>query len=1025
MLAEKNGLKSTLRSPGKSALFLVLLAALTAALALGLCVNSAVGGYLKDCQDFYHTIGQLEYIGAQYPSQTVADTELVSLLHSDAMDPDALAALPGVISWEPSRSALALTDGLHRTDNAVYDADSAVILVDHLSWDKNGGVYMATIRESVYSKTGHSRVVCFLSGVEREALSPGTTYVFHGQFILGRSSYLWFMPEEGTLTLEGETVTLAPWQALEDGSLPEDSPYQAAADLMRRRNDGLRAQFTGDMANLRPFQQEELTLVSGRLLEPSDGGQKLCVLSDRMADLLSLRVGDTLPLSLNFGDERGIYAGLDSRLAPTEDFTIVGIYGATENYSDWIFLPADASYPTADIPTGYTLGQFRLENNKADIFYEAALALLPPGFRLTILDQGYRVMAEPYQELQRILQIFLWVCALVIGAVLALFGYLFVSRQRETAGIMLALGSGKGHVYRYFSAAATGVALPAAILGALAGRVMEQRVLQFVADFTAKYQTPDVRFSSEYLSMSKTLLFSPKASPMLYVLAGAVMAVGAILVCALFAQNAMGEKCPGKKRRPRAPKSPARPSRASGRLKYTWLSMRRGGLRTASTVLLCLVLSVFLGQLTATADTYQKQLKAVERNTRLRGYAASFDGMQMDDLVVRAEDLQALWKTGLLESLDVSSVSGTYRLLGVLARADGTLTGAKMPEMPDPSAGFAYETYLNQMSLEPAWVSTSSLTNAVDFYYQPPEITWLEGLDESCLKQSICDVCVVPDTLLARAGLALGDVVRLRLLQYNQWGPFLYDLDLLVGGSYRHTTGAETLYLPLDRPFPQASEPPELTDRTQFAGMEAAKEAGVFWGNFASAEYYPQFYQSWMEAGLERQTFSSAVLTLKSPEALSGLRDAAAREGFSSPRGSETRQWLVLDDKSYNTSVRTLSRQNQYLSALYTFLYILSGVIALVLSFLLLLARKKEIAIMRGLGTRLGQIFAVFFVEQLVLSLLGAGVGYAVWRLTGGTVLPLYHLLLSVILLLWCLGTGICTLRLLRSRALAVLSDRD
>lgn len=1025
MLAEKNGLKSTLRSPAKSTLFLVLLAALTAALALGLCVNSAVGGYLKDCQDFYHTIGQLEYIGAQYPSQTAADETLASLLHSDAIDLDALAALPGVISWESSRSALALTETLHRTDNAVYDAASAVILVDHLSWDKNGGVYMATIRESVYSKTGYSRVVCFLSGVAREALSPGTTYVFHGRFILGRSSYLWFLPEEGTLTLEGETVTLAPWQALEDGSLPEDSPYRLAAELLRCRNDGLRAELTSDMENLRPFQQEELTLVSGRLLAPSDGGQKLCVLSDRMADQLSVSVGDMLPLSLCFGDARGIYESLEGDVPPAENYEVVGIYGATSDYSDWVFLPDSADYPAADTPTGYTLGQFRLENNEADSFYAAASELLSPGFRLTILDQGYRVMAEPYQELQRILQIFLWVCALVIGAVLALFGYLFVSRQRETAGIMLALGSGKGHVYRYFSAAATGVALPAAILGALAGRVMEQRVLQFVAAFTAKYQTPDVRFSSEYLSMSKTLIFAPKASLVLYVMAGAVMAVGAILVCSLFAQNAMREKRPGKKRKPRAPKSPARPSRASGRLKYTWLSLRRGGLRTASTVLLCLVLSVFLGQLTATADTYQKQLEAVEQNTRLRGYAASFNGMQMDGLVVRAEVLQALWKTGLLESLDVSSVSGTYRLLGVCARADGTLTGLESPEMPDPSAGFAYETFLNQMSLEPEWKITTSMTNSPDFYYNPPEITWLEGLDEGCLRQSVRDVCVVPDTLLAREGLALGDVIRLRMMEYSNRGPFLYDLDLLVGGSYRLASGTERLYLPLDHPFPLTSELPELTDRTQFAGLEALKQTGTFLGDAALPEHQQWFYPEWTEEGLSRRTFSSAILTLKSPEALSDLRDAAAQEDFSSPRSSKTRQWLVLDDKSYNTSVRTLSRQNQYLSALYTFLYLLSGVIALVLSFLLLLARKKEIAIMRGLGTRPGQIFAVFFVEQLVLSLLGAGVGYGVWRLTGGAALPLYYLLLCVILLLWCLGTGICTLRLLRSRALAVLSDRD
>lgn len=1027
MLAEKNGLKSVLRSPGKSALFLVLLTALTAALALGLCVNSAVGGYLKDCQAYYHTIAQLEYMGAEYPSQKAADEALSSLLHSDEVDLNALTQLPGVLSWEPSRSALALTDDLHRTDNAIYDEDAAVLLINHLSWDKNGQVYMATIQQSLYSKSNTSRVVCFLSGVTREEMTPGTSYVIHGRFITGRSSYLWFLPEEVTLVQQGENVVLPAWQALEDGELPEDSPYRLTAELLRCRNDGLRAELTSDMENLRPFQQEELTLTEGRLLTPSDAGQKLCVLSDRMANQLSVSVGDALPLSLCFGDERGIYESLEGNVPAAEDYEVVGIYGATDDYSDWVFIPDSDDYPAADTPTGYTVGQFRLENNKADNFYEAASELLPAGFRLTILDQGYRLMAEPYQELQRILQIFLWVCALVIGAVLALFGYLFVSRQRETAGIMLALGGGKLHVHRYFAAAAAGIGVPAAILGGLGGRVMEQQVLQFVADFTEKYQTPDIRFSSEYLSMSKTLTFSPKASPVLYVLAGAAMAIGAIFVCSLFAQNAMREKRPKKKRKTRAPKAPAKPSRVSGRLKYTWLSMRRGGMRTASTVLLCMVLSVFLGQLTATADTYQKQLESVEQNTRLRGYPSSFDGMQMDDLVVWADSMQALWDTGLLESLDVSTICGTYRLLGVRARADGTLTNIELPKMPEVTDGFAYETFLNQMSLEPTFKLTTSMTNSPDFYYNPPEITWLEGLDEGCLREGTFDLCVLPDTFLAREGVNLGDVICLRMMGYGDWGNYLYDMDVLVAGSYRLASGGETAYLPLGYTFPMGQEMPEMTDRTQFAALEAIKTQEDALVNYPPSEESWQENQEYIQSLIDRGyvTYSSAILTLKSPEGLSGLRDAAEAQSFSSPKSNNSREWLVLDDKSYNTSVRTLSRQNQYLSALYTFLYVLSGVIAVVLSFLLLLARKKEIATMRGLGAQPTRIFAVFFTEQLILSLLGAGAGYGLWRLTGGAALPLYYLLLIVILVLWCMGTGICTLKLLRSRALAVLSDRD
>lgn len=71
VLPVKNGIRSVLRSPGKTVLFFFLLLSLTAGLALGLCVYSAVSGYLDDCDAYYQTIAELEYIGHSYTTYTI------------------------------------------------------------------------------------------------------------------------------------------------------------------------------------------------------------------------------------------------------------------------------------------------------------------------------------------------------------------------------------------------------------------------------------------------------------------------------------------------------------------------------------------------------------------------------------------------------------------------------------------------------------------------------------------------------------------------------------------------------------------------------------------------------------------------------------------------------------------------------------------------------------------------------------------------------------------------------------------
>lgn len=1167
MLPEKNGFKSVRRSAGKSLLFFLLLTALTAVLSLGICIYHAVTDYLADCDRYYQTIAALEYIGHSYPDSGVYDETLEEALQSGALDTEAMASLPGVLRWEPDRAVLGVIDGLTRTDKFVDDSDTAVLLVSGLFYDQYGGAYGGNIEESLYSLKDHAKVLVFFDPSVTFDLSQTNRAVMIGHFFHGDSGYLWFFPEDTTIELDGETITLSGYTMMPEEELPADSPYYAAADYFRTRNNGVRVQLVTAPEEFLPFQQGRLTLTEGRIFtaEEAAQGARVCVIPDRIAAYLDIDAGDSIDLSL-LCSNGSIYEIGSAREVPSEPYTVTGVYAATEEYPDWVFVPGSVCDFTPNCPTGFQVGQFRLENARADEFYEEASKLLPRGFRLTVYDQGYGIVAEPFQDILQIMQVFLLVCGLVIAAALLLFGYLFVRRQKDAAQTMLALGSGRLHIYRYFAAACGSIVLLASILGAAVGSLLEQRVLQAVAAFAEAFETADIRFSAEAVTALRTLEFRPQTPTWLYMLSAAIMTLGALLVCAAFTASTLAEKKPRKRKKARAPRFVLHSSRLSGRLKYAALSVRRGGGRTVTVLLFAAVMTLFLGQLSSTSDVYRRQLAQIRSNSVIRCYATDIAGRGMNGLVVPGESLQKLYDTGLLSSMDVSAEISNYRFVGVVSDPDGT------PYSLEPSwvpvGEYQIETYQKQMSNQPTWVATTSLTNSPEFYYRDPEITWLEGFDERCLRGPAPDVCLLPETMMEREGIALGSTIRVqtgtvRYFYYEDNGTqapspweasiIAMECDLLVVGSYQLESVEETIYSPFKCLFPLGTEPGPVVERAdnsptlvsaagtteyflflvgnremtpmeglpveffnaetpiplqdellaclsdenyisfdstldpiqcmteQTAGECYCVVSGDFFrDNFAeltpqwcadngaklrlyvrddndtllltkiigcfekTSEKMGDIYCSPFAYSLGNQwdiysyterdteillptlTCESAVFSLRSTNDLEALRDAMEACGFTSVGSPQRlRSYAVIDDAEFNSTVRTLNRQIRYLDMLYSLLYALSAILTLTLSFLLMLSRKKELAIMRGLGTQPTRIFFSFLTEQLILAVLGCGVCFGIRAACGGMIKPFYLYALGAFVVLWVLGTGAALVHLIRSKALAALSDRE
>ena len=1121
MLAERHGLKSIWRRPGKTLLFFILLAILTAVLALGLCIYSAIFGHLADCDDYYRTIAVLEYIGQDYNDETVYDAALSETLASDELELDALTALPGIKCWEPFRSALGVAGDFTWSGVRSTGRNSAVLLVSNLFWEGQSASYQGIIQACLYSNRDVTGKTVFISrdGLDSALdLDETRTYVFTGRFISGANSYLWFLPEQ----IDGSGEPLPVCKPVPDG-LAEDDPYRAAAMAVHRRANGLRVVMTGGLEALYPFQQQELQITKGRAFTSAEyAGERVCVLPEKLAEALGVGVGDTFDLSLYYSVGDGIYSTHQLGGSPdySDVYQVVGLCTSSEDYGDWIFVPDSADYQADSCPTGYTLGQFCLDNAQAAAFYDQARDLLPAGFRLTLYDQGYAATVAPFRELLRIAQVFLAVCALVILAVLSLFGYLFVFRRRETAQTMVALGAGKAHVHRYFASGSLSILVPASALGVLLSNSLERAVLRYVAEFAAQYQADDLRYSSAALTIMKTLDFRPNPPAWLFVLAAVLMTAATLAVGALFAARAIAPRRQ-KTRHVRSPRSGGHTTHISGFLQYPLLSIRRGGVRTSAVLALTLLVSLFLGQLAATEDVYRERLQQVEASTVIRGYATDSKGLTMDGLTLRNQQLQALYETGLLETLDITSGGTYYRIEGIARDASGETQ--YIPPTSLPASNFALETLGAQMSREPSVISTTSLTNSPEFYYgADPGIVWLEGYDESCLRGRDASICLLPQSVMEREKIALGDVIQVFLCTPAAYTVQGQSVLLTVVGSYLPQGTAEALYLPLGYWFPLGTEEGTTVPReglllqdlddyhyrdlrlhfvdpnaetsdpfldflrsrfsyqVTFQNYESAwlaffrsngsacvirkslrAELGLEFGDTLTltssdgktldytllgefedtpilqedlycsclpiaGELTSYFDEAILRENLQYYTCGSAIFTLRSTEDLPAVRDALEELDFSMVRStSGSRTYLVLDDKDFTSTVSSMQRQIRYMDTLYRCLYVLCGVIGLVVSWLLLAARRQELAIMRGLGTQSVRIFGSFFLEQLFLSCLGCGLGIGLWLLSGQPLIRLQLLLTAVFLGCWSTGTLSSLIHQMCSGALAALADRE
>lgn len=1124
----RNGIRSTFRAKGRTALFTILILVLTLALTLGMGAWAYSAALLEQMDSAYQSIALVEYMGADYPDRDAAD------LYARLSVPNSkwISDIDGVQLWEQTDRTLAKVEGYTRLSGQIPYEDRAVLLctsftplyedgwityqekdlpdafvmtdetnwqarmrrdgvtsdwvpfyrlmdgkyISHTAYDMQtgessyrvtpeeelpaayiyqqnvgwnnvyhyirGGEQVSSIQENTRGGSasiftyepvsgiinGPGKVVKSYTGIcvdplySREydgeflltlqpdqlglQIKPKTRYVLHGYFSPKGNNHNNFV-----LTPFYEGCQILPWQEVTDGQY--DPIFDEYAGKYATANSYVRLEASGDIASLEVFQQNILRLQQGRF--PTAGETGVCVVSHDMAQQLELELGDPMDLTVLNSREDDRF---QLTAAEEKQLTVVGITTTGEEHHGCVWV-SDAEGGFASPIFGYELGRGVLDNQKARQAADAIQSFCGDNVRVTLYDQGYSAAAQPLQTMETTAMAVTLAAGCATVAVLLLFAYLFVGRQKETVQVLVSLGTPAGKIRLWLLSGAALICALAAAVGAAGGSMALESIITMALDGAKSLYTVDQRYSEAAIGFVRETEAAMQMPvwPALAAFCGVLLL--ALLLCLVFLRLSRKQNTPKRgKQMVRVPKS-GTSVHGKGPLRFAILSAKRGGWRSTVVPVAALVLSLLLGILAVGAQGWDQQLDNLYQDTKIQGMTVSTNGRQSTGLQVSTDSARKLWKSGLLESVGVS-IGRSYFF------AD---------EMPDFGIGeFANYAREKWIADQPRIIALNHLQAAPEFMHSgAPRVTWLEGWDESFLRAEnysslpstklyfemgtlleaenapMAYPCLVSSDFLTRRGLALGETFQTTMLYEHYTWESYETVELYPVGTFTPTAGQSNLYVPLGF---WCSEQWITGEEDLVAPGE--RVTMQFHSNLDRDKF---FYNT--------TTFGTCVFTLKQAAELDALRDYLQSQKFSRVgKLTSNRTTIMLKDQTF---VETVGGLNRYISFSELLFPVLFGVVALlgfIISWLMVNGRRMEFAILRGLGASRTRVFFSFFTEQLLLCLLGCFVSVAaLWLLTGwGLAQPVS---VGIFALCYLAGCALSVLAVGRTKLMSLLSERE
>jgi len=1000
----KHSFNSIIRSPGKTFLFLLLLTASIIFVNLGSSMNYSANRMLDQADEHFDTVIAFKYGDLHNPDGAWADENFQDNLAT--IDFPALSDHPAVIAVDKERTISAYAGDGSQVWQSSSPVKDYVILTMRLLAEQDDGTWTALTYDTIFGRRVSGTVFLRVNpysttGADISAeLEPGRTFLLAALAQTAPSSGLTLTPLRPAQMVQTPNELLSSFGELTDITdqpgyfeSEQGEAWLELAETLSIIDQSFQVVASSDIESMVPFHMKQTWLTSGSF----QNQQGTCYISERLAGVLGLDVGGTWHLAYHYdpaGDPAFTYSP-ESGFAHEEDCQIAGIFHISTELTYTVLIP----YPDwlTKNPDNYDFLRVHVENAQAEDYLAYAKANLPEMVELQVEDQGYSNAVVPILKLRE-RSLYMTIASAAAGvAVISLFAYLFIVRQRETADVMMKLGSGRPRTIAYLVIGIMIIALFSGLVGVYIAGKVDSRLTEAVWSSLQGGIMQDLRYSERALGLQAE--FAPElvtAAWVRYATTGAVL--GLVLAITLIA-SLMTLRKPKR----RKAKTIAAPKTESGRaMSSAWLpglslrfasrSIKRNFFRSlivpiAVTLLAAfiLIIAISVAEQEQAAQTIYEDVPTTAYLTTALGRHRQFPIQLQSDIFrmldgewegrqtrrmflypatgeqVREarEEIQA--KNSVIEEFLLTRYMH-YEYLGLVEGADGRASTPNLPERPTidrqessiaSQIGFSWLAY--QVKRMPVLALTDSVTRTSEAVkFRESQVKWMEGYSDLDFLDAKY-IIVLPDRFIDEEGLMPGDVIRLGVYEPDEnFGVLAEPFDFAIVGSYFQGSRSPVFYVPwsllLDIKMGtdlgiEMPENPEDPDSPKVAGLPA--------------EYLAD-------------SVDSATIIPKDPRNLDGLRDYLEESGYSQVGIIRSnRLAVVIEDKALSDGLLSIQQHLSFLNFIIPIMLLLSGVIAFILSYLLTRNRLPEFAVMRSLGAKPIQVYLAFFLEQFFLLLLG------------------------------------------------------
>ena len=1052
----KHSFNSIIRSPGKSFLFLVLLTSAIVFVNLGSSMYYSANQMLAQANEQFNTVVAAKYGDLHNPDGAWADENFQK--NTASIDFSALTSHPAVLAVDQERTLSAYAGEepqIWQTNSPVKDY---VIVTLRLLNAQDDGTWTALTYNTIYGRRVSGTVFLRVrtlssSGVDlSDQMQVGRTYLLAAY--TQTSSLLTLIPVSPAQLTQNPTETLKTIGELVDITdqpdyfeTEEGKAWLGLADTLRVIDNSFQVIASSDIQSMAPFHMKQTWLNSGSF-ENQPG---TCYISERLAGLFALQVGDQWHLAYHYSPEGNPSYTYSSEIgfSHEEDCRIAGIFQSTTDLTYTVLIPFPAWLQK--VPDSYDILRVRVDNSRVEEYLTYVSPLVPEVVELQVEDQGYSSAVIPILKLRE-RSLYMTVASAAAGlAVISLFAYLVIVRQRETADVMMKLGTARPRTIAYLMIGTMIIAVLAGLAGTYIASLVDSQMTHSVWTSLQGSAMQDLRYSERALGLQ--LAFMPELLTASWVR----WLTSAIVVGLVFLISLIASFIALKKPKRQKPKVIGRLKTESGRamtfarvpglsLRFASRSILRNFSHSVIVPFAVTLLSAFIlivGVSTAeqeqAADTIYDRVPITAYLTTILGQHRqiplqlqtdiyrmldnTFQSRQPREMLrsrVTGEEMR-LTRAKLEEQNPVIKEFLLtrymhYEYMGLVEHTDGNPGTPDLPERPvvDRSQT-AIEQELGISRLEqqvkrlPIIAFTDSVTRTSEaIKFRDSQVMWLDGYSDSDFTQP-GNLIVLPDRLMKEQGLQLGDVIRLGVYETDgRYGVLVEGFDFKIIGVYLQGSRSPVCYVP----WSLLTEIEMGTDLQTVAWTSDFTNRGMETVMGLSNEYLID-------------SVDSATIIPKDPRKLEGLRDYLEENGYSQVGIIRSnRLAVVIEDKALADGLVSIQQHLSFLNLIIPIMLLLSGLIGFILSYLLTRNRLPEFAVMRSLGAKKIQIYLAFFLEQFFLLLIGFLPVVAVllanpdWLAAAGRNLVFFlgFYTLGIIIAIWLMG---------RSRVLDILFTKE